>query len=290
MNLNQLYYFVAVCDRKSFSKAAADIFVTQPTLSKQIAAMESELGMKLIDRHKSGNFRVTAAGEILLDSFRRMLQEYEGAAEAAQELGQRKKIYNIGVMEAWGIEKLIRVCSDLVEAQFPDVKLVFEFMSPRKLNEQLRASRLDIALYTEGVYSPVDGYTREKIAEIKNVFFVAANHSEKLENLPEEDFFSYPLADVSNLNTRFTYEVLGRRHLMIEKRESMQAIKTEVLAGRGFGLADTWSEVSRDPRFALKELPGAWREAIVVWRQIDDSACTAALLDRIRSWAKNPEF
>ena len=79
MNLSQLYYFRTLTQVKSYKKAAAELFISEPTLSVAIKKLESELGCKLFTR--AGNqLRLTPYGEIVLertreldDSFKAML-------------------------------------------------------------------------------------------------------------------------------------------------------------------------------------------------------------------------
>ena len=63
MNLNQLKYFVAVAEQQSFTKAAAQLFVTQPMLTRSIKHLEEELNVLLIER-TSKSFYLTDAGRI----------------------------------------------------------------------------------------------------------------------------------------------------------------------------------------------------------------------------------
>ena len=284
MNLNQLYYFVAVCDRKSFSKAAAEIFVTQPTLSKQIAALETELGIKLIERRKNSKFQLTSSGEVYLESFRRIIQEFEGTMEMARALEQKKRSLSIGVLESWMCPDLICRCNTLVETEFPNVKLDFELLPPKKLNSRLQSGGLDIVLYTEGVYEPVEGYSREKLCSIESLVLMAADRADRLENLQDEEFYSYPLGDLNNINSQTMYRFLGRRNLLVEERETLRSINAAVLAGKGFALIDAWAETVHDPRFCKRKLPGVFRDVVLTWRALDDSACTKAILNCIRSW------
>ena len=84
-HLRDLAYFVAVADHANFSRAAEDLFVSQPTLSKQIAALERSVKTPLFRRERGG-VRLTRAGEALLPFARRMLDtaaEAEGALSAA---------------------------------------------------------------------------------------------------------------------------------------------------------------------------------------------------------------
>jgi DNA-binding transcriptional LysR family regulator len=64
LQLRHLRYFVGIVDAGSFSRAAAAIHVAQPALSQQIAELEEELGVALLQRHARG-IGPTAAGEVL---------------------------------------------------------------------------------------------------------------------------------------------------------------------------------------------------------------------------------
>src|SRR5258707_12601165 len=78
MELHQLRYFVAVADQRHFTKAARELSVAQPSVSKQIRRLEDELGSPLFDRMR-GNVALTPAGEVLLPIARRVLADVAGA-------------------------------------------------------------------------------------------------------------------------------------------------------------------------------------------------------------------
>src|SRR5204862_1184940 len=65
MELRQLRYFVAVAEEANISRAAQKIFLTQPALSRQVKALEEEIGQCLLER-QAHSIRLTAAGEVLL--------------------------------------------------------------------------------------------------------------------------------------------------------------------------------------------------------------------------------
>jgi DNA-binding transcriptional LysR family regulator len=84
-HLRDLAYFVAVADHGNFTRAAEELFVSQPTLSKQVAALERSVKTPLLRREHDG-VRLTRAGEALLPFARRLLStaaEAEGALSAA---------------------------------------------------------------------------------------------------------------------------------------------------------------------------------------------------------------
>jgi LysR family hydrogen peroxide-inducible transcriptional activator len=78
MEMHQLRYFVAVAQAQNFSRAAEACFVSQPSLSQQVAKLERELGRRLLDR-LGRRVRLTDAGRQLLDSAQAILTMTEDA-------------------------------------------------------------------------------------------------------------------------------------------------------------------------------------------------------------------
>ncbi|HXC38383.1 MAG TPA: LysR substrate-binding domain-containing protein [Burkholderiales bacterium] len=89
MELRQLRYFVAVAEQANFNRAAERLHVAQPALSRQVGALETEMGVPLFERLPRG-VRLTPAGSVFLDRARRILAEVESAREQAQEAQQGK--------------------------------------------------------------------------------------------------------------------------------------------------------------------------------------------------------
>jgi len=83
MTFRQLEYLVAIVDEGSFGRAAQRLYVSQPTLSQQIRALEAEIGGALVERLPRG-VRMTAAGEALLPAARAALAATERARRSAR--------------------------------------------------------------------------------------------------------------------------------------------------------------------------------------------------------------
>ena len=85
MELRHLQYFVAIAEERSFTRGAERLWVAQPGLSSQIRRLESELGVRLFDRHTRGA-DLTDAGEVFLDRARAALAAAEEAGSTGRDL------------------------------------------------------------------------------------------------------------------------------------------------------------------------------------------------------------
>jgi len=87
LELRHLRYFAAVADAGTFTHAAEQLFITQPTLSQQIRQLEELVGTPLLHRRRDG-VRLTAAGTVLLDAARDVLCLVEqGVSQTRQAAG-----------------------------------------------------------------------------------------------------------------------------------------------------------------------------------------------------------
>jgi len=105
MNLDQLLTFHAVAAVKSFQRAADTLHLTQPAVSKQVKALETELGEPLLERGRA--IRLTHAGELLLKYAERIdqmvqavtrpsnIKSTEGMMKTRRMLGNRTELSNI---------------------------------------------------------------------------------------------------------------------------------------------------------------------------------------------------
>ena len=76
MNIIQMKYFITAARTLSFTKAAQQLYITQPALSRQILSMEKELNLQLFIR-TGRNVRLTPAGRILFERFQTIYEDYQ---------------------------------------------------------------------------------------------------------------------------------------------------------------------------------------------------------------------
>lgn len=152
MTLQQLAYFVGLADVGSFTGAAASLGVAQPTLSRQIRALEDELGSPLVQRTRHALI-LTPAGEAVLPLARRMLADMESARTAVAELvGLERGRVRVGATPSL----CVGVVADVLRAfhdRHPAVALELVENGSQLLVRSLLQNEIDVAL----VVVPPDG-------------------------------------------------------------------------------------------------------------------------------------
>ena len=95
MELRHLEYFIQVCNNNSFTKAA-EVFISQPTLSQQIRVLEGELDTPLFHRVGRG-IKMTEAGKLLFDKGKFIMQQFDDVYNEIFELkGVKRGVITIG--------------------------------------------------------------------------------------------------------------------------------------------------------------------------------------------------
>ena len=94
MNLKQLEAFMRVADTGSFSRAARELYLTQPTVSAHISALEKELGVRLFVR-TTKEVRMSGDGEVLYEYARVMLETEKRIREVFEKKTQNLSLIHI---------------------------------------------------------------------------------------------------------------------------------------------------------------------------------------------------
>jgi LysR family transcriptional regulator, hydrogen peroxide-inducible genes activator len=175
MELHQLRYFCAVVEAGSFSRAAEQSHVSQPSLSQQILKLEDELGARLFDR-LGRSVRLTELGQTFLPRARAVLRELEAArGDVAEQKDSIAGSVTIGVIPTVAPYFLPQRLTSF-SRKFPQVRLtVVEEITPVLL-EHLRASKAGVAILA----LPVRGHEFEAFPLLTERFFAAVPAAHKL--------------------------------------------------------------------------------------------------------------
>lgn len=148
LNVGRLQTFAEVARQGSLSAAALELTYTQSAVSQQIAALEAEAGVALLDRHARG-VRLTAAGQALLAHAEGVLARLEAAqAEMAAISGLRGGLLRAASFSTAGAT-LMPLAIATFRARHPAVEITLTEGEPEQIAPRLAAGELDLALLFE---------------------------------------------------------------------------------------------------------------------------------------------
>ncbi|MGT2832638.1 LysR family transcriptional regulator [Streptococcus halotolerans] len=145
MNTKQMTYLIETAKTLNLSRAAENLYISQPSLSYQIKTIEEEVGFAVFDR-VGKSIRMTPAGEELIISLQRISRELQFAIEQAQNMGERyKDAIKIGFQARTSLYYLPKAIKIFEEKQ-PSVQIVPEIQSPNRFINSFMSKELDIIL------------------------------------------------------------------------------------------------------------------------------------------------
>lgn len=142
MTITQIECFVEAARMKSLSKAADNIYISQPAISRQIKALETDLGFSLFERKNIG-VKLTPMGEILYAEWKEMLLIHRSAVDKAKDLyyGEEKNL-KIGILDFAGsrdhiINTLIRY-----NQKYPELDVEYKILQMPELLKGIENNEL----------------------------------------------------------------------------------------------------------------------------------------------------
>lgn len=145
MDFNSLQYFKIVAKYENMSRAAEELHMTQPALSKSISLLEQSLGVDLFDRHGRA-IKLNRYGKFFLGRAEFILKEYERAKEdLANLVSPGHGEVSIGFMHTLGLEVIPSLITD-VKKVYPHMKFQLTQSNSSSILKKLELGDLDLCL------------------------------------------------------------------------------------------------------------------------------------------------
>lgn len=147
MDIAALQAFLVVAETNSFSRAAERIFLTQPAISKRIAALEASLGARLFDRI-GRTIQLTPAGQALLTRSRVILRELDDVKRSIANLaGSISGELSLATSHHIGLHRLPGPLKQFHDS-YPGVRLDLRFMDSEKACRAVALGEIELAIVT----------------------------------------------------------------------------------------------------------------------------------------------
>ena len=273
MELRLLRYFLTVAKEQSFTKAAEQLHITQPTLSRQMAAFEEELGVTLFIR-SGKKISLTEEGILLK---RRALEILNLEEKTLEELKGKEDVVEgnitIGCGEFAAVETLAEICKTYKE-KYPLVQIVLHTATADAVYEMMNKGLVDIALFMEPVDTEGLDYIRITDCDHWCVGMRPDDPLAEKEFIRKEDLIGKPLILPERVNVQSELaNWFGKDFSKLQIAfTSNLGTNAGVMAANGLGYP-----------VSIEGAAKYWREDILVQRRISPEITTSTVI----AWRRN---
>ena len=263
MELRHLRYFLAVAEALNFTKAAAQLRIAQPALSRRVQDLEEDIGVDLLKRSPRGVI-LTAEGKLFLEKTRQLLKLADESVEQVRALarGQYGDLH-IGYSPSPTVEILPPALAAFQKA-FPHVNVLLHDASQRELAEGLQNGTLELAI----MVPPADDQTAGIQFEVLRTYplcvaMTAVHPFARMKSIPLERLAAEPLVVLRRKDYPEADRYLDRLFTSIRAKpriavecDSASSLITEVEAGHGIALATPVFKLVSGKRLLYRPLTG----------------------------------
>lgn len=194
MEWHQINYFQTVAKTQHITQAAEQLAISQPALSRSIAKLEDELGVKLFNR-KGRNIYLNRYGEMFLKRVEQAIKQIEvGTQEILQDIHPESGTINLAFLPSLGMSFVPDILSTY-RAKFPNVKFLLHQAANQEIFSQVKSGKVDLALFSlleddaELIWEPL--ITEELFLIVSKTHWLAEYDEVDLKMIENEPFISF---------------------------------------------------------------------------------------------------
>lgn len=242
--LQQLRILKAIASERSFTRAAEVLFVSQPSLSKQIKTLESRLNISLLNR-ENNIVSLTEAGKLFLQYSERILALCEESCRVLNDLknGDRGNL-TVGASQTIGTYLMPRVLA-LFAQNYPQINIEVHVDSTRKISKRVLEGDIDIAVVGGDIPEELEKNLQvEDFVNDELILIIPKSHPfalKKKKKITKDDLYHLNFITLNSNSTirKLIDNILIQNNIrtkqfnIIMQLNSIEAIKTAVSLGLG---------------------------------------------------------
>jgi DNA-binding transcriptional LysR family regulator len=294
MELRQLRYFIGVAESQHFRSAAQSLSVAQPALSRQVKALEDELGVTLFERLPRG-VRLTDSGRSFLQDAKRILEELEAAGARARRTARGQVgTLRIAFSEATAGHEVLTRGIRRFRATCPDVELILTPLASAQQSEALHAGRIDVGFQFRLPHANAE-FERHQMA-LEDVFLAVPRKHPLVRRkfIVIADLQDEPLICVAqNINPQFYGAVMSAFFAVkvaphIVQEASSNIVVSLVAIGMGLGILSSAMRWHLPSDIVLRPVKGLSLPTVIdlVWRKDNASPALSKFSEALVYTAK----
>ncbi len=287
MNQLQITYFLHLCRTLNITETARQLYVAQPSVSKQLASLEKELGYKLFDRTNRG-LTLTGSGEIMYHFFDNFSEQFRLAdMEARQKAEDRAEEITIGILDNLDLTELFTVIRE-IQAENAGIQINLIRHGNDQLMNRLKNRKIDMAITFDHALKHVDGVCSEALIHEQCYFIIAKMHRlcRKKDLTPEDltgEVFCHSWAPDRN-EDEYLGALLKKLDIKPKKVitvENLESGLESIIANGMIGLIDERIMLPYPERF--RKIPtGVYQDIVIVWDEKNRNPMIPQVVSRLK--------
>ncbi|WP_411682177.1 LysR family transcriptional regulator [Clostridium thailandense] len=275
ITITQIEYFIAAAKYLNFTEAARNLYVSQSSLSKQIAMIEEEVGVQLFIR-TNRDVSLTLAGQVLFKELSGIPEHISIAIEKSRQYNLMENgTIRIGCLEAMDTSTFLPAIIKKFKQTYPNVNLVLERHSFKLLRERIINGTLDIIFTLSFESDDSLGIDSETLYHGNGyIIMEASNPLANKDNLTIKDLKNESFVTLSRDETPRGYDgiiSLCKKHGFIPKivkqLPNTESLLLCVESGLGVALLDSSARINNNPNLIGFKIEDDFISVIMAWRK-----------------------
>lgn len=281
MNMKQLKYVQVLAQEGSFSRAAEELNISQPSLSQYIKKIESQIGMPLFDR-SGGDVRLTDAGQIYVETGKKILDlEQQMKVRFSDIAALKRGSISVGTAPFRSAD-MMPIIAKRFQSLYPGIHLVVREGTTAELMEGMEHGQYDLCLTVKPPEN--DRYDCEKIMDEELVLAIpAADPQPAHEQIPGRrlpcvnirvmDGKAFVMLTEAQFMQQQLEKICRKHRMKVEKAAVVKSLDAQIgMVRAGVGMALVPEGIERlsgkdDVCFYSIREPLLTREVVVLWRR-----------------------
>lgn len=295
MNLNQIKYFIAVAEQRSFTKAAVQYYLSQTAITQQVHALEKRIGMRLIDRN-TRPISLTPAGKVFLNEAKAILERMDAALLKTREASTGiVGTLRIGYTKGYERSRLVNHLRSF-HHDYPGILVTCHRCDTDTLAAGLLNNEFDIIFTWDSTNLQQDARAELRIVE-RVPFVVALYGAHPLagrQTLARADLKNETILFMSPSGTGNSfgdahyinlYQKAGYQPNILLRSSDIESILMMIAAEEGISILPSYciSRLTDKDNLVFIPLEGEdeYEEILAAWRRDDESLSLKHFLERI---------
>lgn len=291
MTMSQIKYFVTVAKCLSFTKAADQLFISQPALSKHIKKMEEELNIQLFVRTSNG-IRLTPAGSALYMGMSDIYGNYMDLVEKAEKIQKGLDgSLRVGILDQTHVSDFLPQVYRFFKETYPNVDLIFSDGSFKALFSDMYAGNLDMIFTLQFTVENKDSVIYQYVARSDDYIVMSKYHplAQKehvtLDDVKDETFVV--ISEEDNPDSVPLILNICKEHGYVPQVHIAKTLAEQILwveAGMGVSILDTRCNIRQNPDIKSYKMPSNWDPSLVLaWNQNNYNPLIAVFLKKMNA-------